>query len=292
MTDTAATPWPGGSTAALVLNVMYEQWAPDASPGLGPMGNPLPPGVVDHQALSWAGYGARTGVWRLLEFLERESIAASFYASGILTETAPDSVRAIVDGGHELCAHSWSQDRIPAALTTSDERDEIHRCAEALERVSGQRPRGWISPRCTPSASTAELLARAGFEWFGDVFDADLPYRLDTPGGSIVALPFGLEVNDLPMTVRYGQPTRELAKSFEFEATSLLRERRVGYVDVTVHAHVGGRPAGLAALAEIVSTARGLGMWIGTRGDIADRFIDSESCESPAGGPGDGGGAR
>lgn len=268
--------WPGGARAALVLNVMYEQWAPDKAPGLGPMGNPLPAGVVDYQALSWADYGWRTGVWQLLDSFERESLAASFYVSGILSETAPDTVRAIVDGGHEVSAHAWSQDRIPAALTREEERIEIERCADALGRVGGQRPRGWISPRCTPSAHTAELLVASGFEWFGDVFDADLPYRLNTPAGSIVALPFGLEVNDLPMTVRYGQPTRALAQSFEYEARGLAISHRVGYIDVTLHAHVGARPAGLVALSEIVTTARGLGMWIATRGDIADQFVDAE----------------
>ncbi len=276
MTLPSTTTWPGGATSALVINVMYEQWAPGVTPGLGPMGNPLPKGVIDYQAQSWAEYGPRTGVWRLLEFLERESLAASFYVSGILSESAPDSLRAIVDGGHEVSAHAWSQDRLPGALSKDEERREIQRCAEALERVGGQRPRGWISPRCTPSAHTAELLVESGFEWFGDVFDSDLPYRLHTPLGSIVALPFGLEVNDLPMTVRYGQPTRELVKSFEFGARGLGLTRQRGYLDVTLHAHVGGRPAGLAALAEIVAAARKTGMWIATRGDIADHFLDSE----------------
>ena len=87
MMNAAATPWPGSATAALVLNVMYEQWAPDASPDLGPMGNPLPPGVIDHQAVSWARYGPRTGVWRLLNFLERKSMAG--------TTCAPIPARAV-----------------------------------------------------------------------------------------------------------------------------------------------------------------------------------------------------
>ncbi|WP_165064854.1 polysaccharide deacetylase family protein [Marisediminicola senii] len=270
------TSWPNGARGALVLNVMYEQWAPGIAPGLGPMGNPLPPGVTDHQALSWADYGWRTGIWRVLESLDAAAVPASFYVSGILTESASSSVRAIVDGGHEICGHSWSQDRLPGALTRDEELAEIVRCVEELTRVGGQRPRGWISPRCTPSAHTAELLAAREFEWFGDVFDADLPYRLDTASGSIVALPFGLEINDLPMTVRYGQPTRELAASFASAAHALVRSGTVGYLDVTVHAHVGCRPAGIAALGEVIQTARSLGLWIATRGDVADRFVDSE----------------
>lgn len=271
---TALTSWPGGRTGAVAISIMFEQWEPGVAPGLGPMGNPLPAGAIDHQAISWADYGWRTGVWAALALLEKEQLAATFYVSGILAESAPDAVRAIAEGGHEIAGHSWAQNRIPALIAVDDERAEIERCTEALMSASGQRPRGWISPRCTPSASTACLLAASGYEWHGDVFDADLPYWNETPDGPIVALPFGMEINDLPMTVRYGQPTRELASSFAFEAGGLARSRRCGYVDVTLHAHVGCRPAGLLALSEIIAEARRLDLWIATRGDLVDHFVD------------------
>lgn len=274
MSDASYT-WPGGKTAALVVNIMVEQWAPGVAPGLGPLGNPLPAGALDNQAVSWADYGWRTGVWSALELLERESVPATFYVSGILTETAPKAIAAIAESGHELSGHSWSQDRIPARIKREEEREEIIRCTEAITAISGQRPRGWISPRCTPSTSTPELLAEAGYEWWGDVFDSDLPYWLDTAQGRITALPFGLEINDLPMTVRYGQPTRELASSFTYEAQGLSVSKRLGHIDVTLHAHIGCRPAGLMALNEIITQARALGMFIGTRGALADQFADA-----------------
>jgi peptidoglycan/xylan/chitin deacetylase (PgdA/CDA1 family) len=203
-------------------------------------------------------------------------VPATFYVSGILTETAPDSLRAIAEGGHEIAGHSWSQDRIPALISVDEERDEIARCTEALTRVSGQRPRGWISPRCTPSGNTGSLLAEQGYEWWGDIFDSDLPYWLNTPEGRIVALPFGMEINDLPMTIRYGQPTREIAASFAYEAGGLAMSGNLGYIDVTLHAHVSCRPAGLLALRQTIAEARKLDMAICTRGDIVDQFMDSE----------------
>lgn len=271
--NTEPTTWPGGATGALVINVMYEQWDPGVAPGLGPMGNPLPAGVLDHQAVGWADYGWRTGVGAALDLLASEDVRATFYVSGILTETAPSTVTAITEGGHELAAHAWAQNRIPAMQGRDAEVEDVARCTEALARVGGQRPRGWVSPRCTPSALTAEILAGAGYDWFGDVFDADLPYTLQTPAGRITALPFGLEVNDLPMTVRYGRPTEDLVRAFDFQAREIDQGRRLAYVDVTVHAHVGCRPAGLLALSDIIASARRHGMWIATRGDIADRFV-------------------
>jgi len=257
----------------LVVNIMYEQWDPSVAPGLGPMGNPLPGGVLDHQALGWADYGWRTGVWEVLDVLEGHGVSATFYVSGLLTETAPDSVVAITEGGHELAAHGWAQNRIPAVLQREEHEKEVRQCRQALEEIGRQRPRGWVSPRCTPGQDTAEILARAGYTWFGDVFDTDLPYTLQTAGGAVTALPFGLEVNDLPMTVRYGRPMSDMVSSFAHVARAQARRRRPGHIDVTLHAHVGCRPPGLLALSEIIDAAREAGMDVATRATVADRFL-------------------
>jgi peptidoglycan/xylan/chitin deacetylase (PgdA/CDA1 family) len=282
MTPNDQAIWPNGARTALVINVMYEQWDPMKSPGLGPMGNPLPANLMDYQAISWADYGWRTGIWRLLDYFSEEELAATFYLSGILCETAGESIRKIVADGHEICAHAWSQDRLLPSLTEADERAEIARCVEAFERVCGTRPRGWMSPRCTPSAHTARLLAGAGFDWFGDVFDADLPYVIATEEGTITAFPFGLDVNDLPVTVRYGQPARELFSTFTDVVAGLEDLGRIAYIDATVHAHVGARPAGMAALRQIVAHAREHGMWIATRSDVA-AWLAPVRDESPPG---------
>jgi hypothetical protein len=46
--------WPVDRPLAVSLNVILEGWAEGSAPGIGPMGNPLRPGVRDLQALSWA----------------------------------------------------------------------------------------------------------------------------------------------------------------------------------------------------------------------------------------------
>jgi len=215
-------------------------------------------------------YGRRTGIWRLLDLLARFDVRGSVYPSGILTQTAPDSLKAIADAGHEVCGHSWSQDIIAATLTEDEERSVVERTADALESVTGRRPAGWISPRCTPSAATARLLAAAGFRWFGDVFDADLPYLIDTGAGPIVALPFDLDVNDVPLHIRYGLPHQALVRTFRDTLDGMRSEHRKLYLDVTVHAHVAGRPAGRAALTQILEHLAGSSdCWVATRGELA-----------------------
>ncbi len=141
---------------------MLEGWGDDAAPGVGPMGNVLRAGTLDLQARSWAGYGPNAGAWRRLDVLDAAGVQAVFYVSGILAGRHPALLQAIAAAGHPVAAHGWGQEVIPATQDEADERRDLDRCIAALEAASGSRPRGWISPRCTPSARTTGLLAAAG----------------------------------------------------------------------------------------------------------------------------------
>ena len=253
MTRTATRPtppelpaeWPQGRTLAVSVSVMLEGWSDDAAPGVGPMGNVLKAGTLDLQGRSWAAYGVNEGAWRLLDVLEASGVKAVFYVSGILAERHEPLMRAIVAGGHAVAAHGWAQEIIPATQSAADEERDLHRCIAALNASTGMRPRGWISPRCTPSARTTELLAGAGLEWHADFFDYDLPRLVQAGNRRITAVPFTMEVNDMPMSVRYGNEpeayTRTLARILEFWPDL---GGRPACLDATVHAHVYGRPMG------------------------------------------------
>lgn len=248
--------WLSEPRLAMSVSVMLEEWADGVAPGIGPMGNPLPPQTLDLQARSWAAYGPATGAWRLLDILAARHCQAVFYVSGQIAERQPRLVAAIAAAGHAVAAHGWTQDVLPAAQTAEREIADLQRCTAALEQSAGARPRGWLSPRCTPSIRTTELLAAAGYQWHADFFDADLPRRVATPSGSIIAMPFTMEVNDLPMAIRYGNEpeafTRTVARivdNWEVVATAAC-------LDITVHAHLFGRPAGAIEFAKSLDLVR------------------------------------
>jgi Polysaccharide deacetylase len=249
--------WPQDRPLAVAVNVMLEGWTDDAAPGIGPMGNPLKPGVLDLQARSWAEYGPKTGAWRLLELLSTAGIRAVWYVSGIVAERYPELMRAIIAGGHPIAAHGWGQNILPAYQNAQEEAADLARCTEILGAASGTRPIGWLSPRCTPSERTTALLAGAGYRWHADIFDADLPYLLDTPAGPIVAMPFTMEVNDMPLYVRYGAEPAAYSRILERIAERWQAiGNRPGVLDLTVHAHVFGRPYGLVELQSAIEIAR------------------------------------
>ncbi len=237
--------WPEGRTLAVSVSVMLEGWSEGAAPGVGPMGNVLKAGTLDLQGRSWADYGAKAGAWRLLDVLAVAKTTAVFYVSGVLAEQYPELMRAITAAGHKVAAHGWSQHVIPATQAEGDEKADLDRCLQVLEATSGNRPRGWISPRCTPSAHTTALLCAAGFAWHSDFFDEDLPRVVQTEAGPITAVPFTMEVNDMPMSVRYGNEPEAYTRTLHriLDGWPGLPPRPA-CLDITVHAHVYGRPMG------------------------------------------------
>ena len=182
--------WPAGRSLAVSVSVMLEGWSDDAAPGVGPMGNVLKAGTLDLQGRSWADYGPNVGAWRLLDVLAAADTRAVFYVSGILAGRHLDLMAAIVRAGHDVAAHGWGQEIIPATQSVEAECCDLDRCVAALRDATGVAPTGWLSPRCTPSAHTAGLLVQAGLRWHADYFDQDLPRVVATPSGPITAVPF------------------------------------------------------------------------------------------------------
>lgn len=261
--DNALPPgWPAGRPLAISISVMLEGWTDDSAPGIGPMGNPLRPGVLDLQARSWAAYGPKVGAWRILEVLQRFELRAVFYVSGLIAERYPDLLRAISAAGHVVAAHGWAQNIVPAYQTAEEETRDLRRCSDAIEQSTRRHPPGWLSPRCTPSERTSALLAEARFDWHADFFDSDLPYRHETAAGPITAVPFTMEVNDMPLYVRYGNEPAAFSHTLErIVAGWPGLGARAGCLDITVHAHVFGRPAGAIELANSLKIVRRHEKW-------------------------------
>src|SRR5580658_1561559 len=125
--------WPNGKRIAVVFNVCLEAWSDGKAPGISPMGNPLPAGVLDTMAISWAAYGVEVGIHRLMDGFARHGAKASVMTNAVIAER-----------GHEVLSHSYAMDVIPALLSDEDERKNIERCTALLETASGQKIIGWL----------------------------------------------------------------------------------------------------------------------------------------------------
>src|ERR1700686_1361782 len=271
--------WPNKKRIAVVFNVCLEAWSDGKAPGISPMGNPLPAGVLHTMAISWAAYGVKRGIYRILDGLARQRAKASVMTSAIIAERAPEAVRAVADAGHEVLSHSYSMDVIPALLSLEEQKSNIARCTALLRDASGGPVRGWLSPRGTSGPELPLLLAEAGYKWYGDIFDDDLPYVQRFGDLKIVAIPLASDVNDMPF-MKYGNPPRLMQESFEGNL-AIPRDGGAGnpaVIDVTVHAHIFGRPRGAHCFEQIVAHAMASAdVWVATRLEIAEFMLQQNA---------------
>jgi peptidoglycan/xylan/chitin deacetylase (PgdA/CDA1 family) len=277
MTNKPDWTWPDGKRIAVVFNVCLEAWSDGKAPGISPMGNPLPAGVLDTMAISWAAYGVEVGIHRLLEAFGRHGAKSSVMTNAVVAERSPETVKAIADNGHEVLSHSYAMDVIPALLSEEDEKKNIERCTRLLESASGQKIVGWLSPRGTSKPSTPKLLVEAGYRWYGDVFNTDLPYVISHGNKRIVAIPLAYDINDM-QSMKYGQTPRMMLEAYD-EVIGIARARddELRIVDVTAHAHIFGHHRGAHYYERIIDQVMASpDIWVGTRAEIAEHVLNME----------------
>ena len=207
--------WPDEKPIAVCVNIMCEMWTDEAAPGVGPMGNPLAEGYLDTQARSWAEYGMTTGADRLLDVVSDLDVPCGTYASGIITKRYPSLLERINSAGHFIGAHAWAQNILPVYQEKFEEEADLMRCLDGFKEVVDIKPKGFISPRGTASPNTVELLIKNDFKWHSDHFDQDVPYLIDNELGVIAAVPFTMEINDMPLYIRYGNEPEAFTRIFK-----------------------------------------------------------------------------
>jgi len=117
-----------------------------------PTGSGSPPAV----ALTFDDGPTEQFTARVLDVLAAHQVTATFFVIGELVDRHPDLVRRARDAGHELGNHSY--DHISAAKTGAPQvRDSMARGADAVQRLTGTRPRWYRPPR--GEITSATLLA-------------------------------------------------------------------------------------------------------------------------------------
>ena len=269
--------WPGGKRIAVLFNLCLEQWSDGKAPGISPMGNPLPPGVLDMTAISWAAFGCRRGIYRLLDGLGQHGAKATVMTNAVVAERYPEAVKAVAKAGHEVASHSYSMDVIPAFLSEEDEKKNLERCSALLEQASGKKGRRLAQPARDLDGADAGALARAGYRWYGDILDDDLPYVLTFDNRPIVAIPLQTDVNDMPF-MKHGSVPATTLDAFDENLRLCEKSSRLEIIDVTIHCHIFGHRRGASYFTKIVEhAATSKDVWIGTRSEMAEHVLAHQS---------------
>jgi hypothetical protein len=165
--------------------------APFRAPGH--MVTPYP----DYRHYTAREYGTRVGLYRMLDAFAKVGARVSVATNGAIAERYPEIIADLLEGGHEIVPHSTDMNgTIASGLPEEDERALIAGSLDALEQISGTRPRGWMSIARSQSFETPRLLAEAGLSYMCDWVNDDLPYRMSTADGPILNLPLNHELSD------------------------------------------------------------------------------------------------
>lgn len=201
--------------------------------------------VPDVPNFSWAEYGLRCGLPRIVEALQRRGLRASASFNASVIASHPRAAQAIRDAGWEFIGHGVEQQ----SLAQLDARAQAEAIAQALDRIAdftGRRPRGWLSPGLRESAETPDLLAAAGVEHVFDWCLDDLPCWMQTAPRPLLSLPYMLEVNDSVVCAVEKQASAELRlrleRTLEVFAREVARHGQPRVLAMGLHPHLVGVP--------------------------------------------------
>ena len=275
--------WPGEARMAVLIHTAFEAWSEiqhdainhfRASQSDSPARGWLPNGATasfDYTTATEHDYGGRTGIWRVLELYRKYGIKGTFAVNGLCTVFYPEAVKAIAADGHEIAAHAWAQDIRHSVLTPELQRADIRRSVEAIEKLTGTRPVGWISPGGGSTEHTSRFLVEEGFIWHGDPKNSDVPYPIEIDGKILMIVGSRRGKTGVNMTeiIKGGQARDQYQKFVdEFDASyeeSAIRPRMIVAV---LHAEL--QTAGNTRVVEdMIKYAKQFpGVYFTTRGDV------------------------
>jgi peptidoglycan/xylan/chitin deacetylase (PgdA/CDA1 family) len=239
--------WPSGLRLPVALTFEHQSGE----------GAPLLPGERPNAMIGGAmQYGARTGIWNILELLEKLGVKATFLVCGTTAEKYPDAIRAACQAGHEIAGMSYAFDRV-RTMSAERERAVVRRTAKSLQDVCCVTIKGWRCPDYRVSAQTLDILSEEGFIWDSSLLNDDYACLFDCTGGKLVELPFTTSTADKTF-VGYPYPMRSspdgLADVWNSEFDVLYREseRAPRFVILSIQTWATGRPAPLRSLRQFL----------------------------------------
>ena len=262
--------WPNGARVAVSISFDVDNdtisIARNASPSIGGM--------------SQGEYGARVGLRRVVDLMDRHEIPASFFIPAVSLVLRPDMVEVIqASGRHEFGVHGWIHE-LNTALDAETERELVVRATNYLEQATGRRPAGYRAPSWNFSPNTLNIIRGLGFLYDSSLMADDRPYELMQNGEAtgLVELPVEWILDDAPLMNPRGNsytPPRELLQVYIDEFDKAYEEGTMFLL--TTHPHIIGHRSRIVILEELIDHIKAKGdVWFATHEQIA-RYVKEQA---------------
>jgi allantoinase len=265
---------PNGARVAVWIAVNVEHFEIDR-PGVSivPVTADLVPDPMNY---GWRDYGARVGVWRLMELFDELELPVTAPLHSEVCNDFPQIVEEGTKRGWAWMAHGRTTAALQANMERGEERAYLADTIGTIETATGRRPRGWLGPALTETFNTPQLLAELGLSYVCDWCNDDQPYPLETRTGRIVSVPYSIEANDIPLLLVKGMtgPEYQQVLTDQFDALYAAGAATGQVMAIPLHPFLVGVPFRLrylrAALEHILGHED---VWLTTGDDIADWYV-------------------
>jgi len=233
---------PGGARVVVWPVINVEVW--DIRRPMPRQVLPPPTNVTrlpDFAHWAWHEYGMRVGFWRMKEALDRLGIKASLFINARVCTDYRRVAEAALESGWEFVGHSYDQQPIHVE---KDQRAMIQRTVKAIKEFTGKAPVGWLGPGLTETYFTPDYLAEAGIQYIADWIIDDDPVEIRTAHGPVVAMPYSVECNDIPMMmVQHHRADEFVSRAMDqFERLYEEGKTRAKVMSIAVHPYISGVP--------------------------------------------------
>ena len=220
-------------------------------------------------------YGARVGVWRVLDLFKRYRLPLTVYGVAMAMERNPAAVEAFLEAGHEIASHGWRWINYQH-LPIDEEREHMRRAIEIHKRLTGERPLGWYTGRTSPN--TRRLVVEdGGFVYDADDYSDDLPWYDTRHGKAQLVVPYTLDANDMRFATPQGFNSGDQFFAYLKDSFDVLYEegrRTPRMMSVGLHCRLAGRPGRIASLEKFIKYAKSKPrVWFARRIDIARHWL-------------------
>lgn len=273
---------PGDGRIILWTIVNIENWRPSqAMPRVilpPPQGQPMLPDLPNW---AWHEYGMRVGFWRYLKALKERNVRATLAVNGSSGEVYPDAWAAARDAGWEFIGHGYVQTPMHKV---DDERRAITDTIDAIRKATGTAPIGWESPGLTETDDTVDLLADCGIEYVANWVLDEQPVPIATRSGTMTALPYPVEINDVVMSAVQLQPSDEIFRRGrdQFDRLYMESEESVRVMSISIHPFLTGVPHRIKYLEQLLDYILGHKGVVPMTGKEILGWFRSQSAKSKA----------
>jgi peptidoglycan/xylan/chitin deacetylase (PgdA/CDA1 family) len=265
--------WPNGARVAVWVIPNIEHFLFDRpSTSVTAVTTSLVPDVLNY---SWRDYGVRVGIWRMMDVMEKHGVKGTVALNSDVCKHYPRIIEGGKQLGWEWMGHGTNNSTLINRQSEDEERQLIKGVVDTITASTGRQPRGWLSPALSESHRTLDILAENGIQYVGNWVNDEQPYPMRVKNGSMISMPYSIELNDIPVFLDQGQSSENFGKMICDQFDVLYEDgAKTGRVmSICLHPFLIGHPHRSKyfdkALAHIKSRQE---VWVTTGGEINDWY--------------------